>query len=78
MKVSWKQSTDGTQYQLAVEAQNNDEDIVIQALYHQGAIQALGQARNQHYQLILSTRVPDWYREQRRGLESDLGSQRRQ
>jgi len=69
MKVFWKTSTDGTQYQLTVEAQNNDEDDVIRALYDQGAIQALGQTRKEHYQLILSTRVPDWYREQRRGLE---------
>ena len=68
MRVFWKQSTDGTQYQLTVEAQNNDEDVIIQALYTQGAIQALGQTRNEHYQLILSTRVPDWYREERRGL----------
>lgn len=69
MKVFWKTSTDGTQYQLTVEAQNNDEDDVIRTLYDQGAIQALGQTRQEHYQLILSTRVPDWYREQRRGLE---------
>lgn len=69
MKVSWKQSADATQWQITVEAQNNEEDAILEEMFARGEIMGMGETRQEHRQLILSTRVPEWYREQRRGIE---------
>lgn len=67
MKATWKESTDGTQWQIILEAQNATENAVLQDMFQAGAIRALGETNRGRAQLYLSMRVPDWYREERRG-----------
>jgi len=56
MRYSIKRSADDpTQFQLVLEAQNNEEDEVLHSLYLGGSIIALGQTRKEHYELVLGT-----------------------
>ena len=57
MKVTWKESTDGTQWQIILESQNVNEDIILEDMYHAGGIQAFGETNRGRSQLYLSTRV---------------------
>ena len=54
-----KRLAGGTDFQVIMEAQNNDEDAIVQQLYTQGSIIAMGETGAGHRQLILST-SPEW------------------
>lgn len=58
MKYSTKRSADGTQVQLVLEAQSNEEDEILRLIYHNGGIMALGETNRGRVELILGNMPP--------------------
>jgi len=56
MRYTVKRSPDGSgQLQLILEAENKEEDEILESLYHGGSIIALGETKKGHAELVLGT-----------------------
>lgn len=56
MKATYKRRGDGN-YEIIVEAQNDDEDAIIENVYLTGSMMALGETQQGHKQVILTTGI---------------------
>lgn len=58
MIATFKRMGDGANYEVIIEAQNDEEDAILHDIYATGQLMALGQTPREHVQIILTTGLP--------------------
>jgi hypothetical protein len=58
MIATFKRMGDGANYEVIIEAQNNEEDAILRSIYTTGQLMAMGQTPREHVQIILTSGLP--------------------